>query len=238
MVSDKPPAVDGVRVPYEKSVSELQTLFREEKYQRWVAIVGIACSSVPASLDALSEIVSDSDAYERRFALQWLGRRADARERTELIVKGLSDKDQRVVRTALQVARELNLTEAHDATLHLVEAQDESTRQSALWALEVLGDAEDFDLLVERFHKDSSEKVRRTAGWTLFERRNAKTAARLVELWRSDALGRHRKWACLVAEEFPQNSFTDAIVHLSGDSDSHVRKAAERSLAAISALES
>jgi HEAT repeat protein len=230
MVENRPPEVDGIRVPYEKSISELQALLTDDKSHRWVAIVAIACSSEAGALEALSELISSPDAYVRRFALQWLGKRPDGTDCAYLIVERLGDQDERVVRTAIQVARELRITKARPAVLGLLEDPEASTRQTALGALDVLGHADDFELLLSRFQRDPSEEVRRTAGWTLFERRSAETAPRLVELWKVDALSRHRKWACQLAREFPEASFKEAIAPLLEDPDGHVRNAAQRAL--------
>jgi HEAT repeat protein len=228
-----PTEIDSVTVPYGRSALELQSLVTAGKAERWVAIVALAQSSDPNSLGCLGNLGSLPDAHVRRFVVQWIGRCPDGAKLSHVVVERLRDPSGIVVRTAAEVAGELAIHEAHANVLALLKDNSPSTREAGLRALERLWQEADFQIVLGIFKSDASEDVRRTAGWTLRGTRSAASAAVLLELWRADALARHRLWACEIVAEFPQREFHDGIAPLERDEDGHVRKAARRALEAI-----
>jgi HEAT repeat protein len=173
------------------------------------------------------------EPYVRRFAIQWIGRCPDGTKLSGVVVERLRDPNLVVQRTALEVAGDLAISQAHAEVLTLLKSSSPSTKEAALRALEKLWQPSDFETVLAMFRSEASEKVRRTAGWTLRGTRSADRASALVELWRADPLPRHRVWACQTAAEFPQRHFQADIACLERDRDGHVRKAARRALEAI-----
>jgi HEAT repeat protein len=201
--------------------------------QCWAAIVALAHSPDPHALQYLGDLASFSDPLVRRYVVQWIGRCPDGAKLAGVVVERLRDPHGSVVRTAAHVAGELAISEAHAGVVALLGDTAPATREAGLWALEKLWQEADFELVLKVFESDASQKVRRTAGWTLRGTRTASTAAVLVELWRADPLARHRVWACEIVAEFQQRQFYECLTHLTGDRDGHVRKAAKRALQAL-----
>jgi len=228
-----PPDIDGVPVPYGRSALELYAIVTAGTAERSAAVVALAHSSDPRALACLGELGSFSDPGVRRFVVQWIGRCPDGAKLGHVVIERLRDLNGLVVRTAAYVAGELGLSDAHTDVLALLNDRSPSTRQAGLCALEKLWHATDFDAVVEMFRSDASEKVRRTAGWTLRGTCSANRAPALFELWRADPLPRHRVWACQLVAEFPHRQFHECIACLADDRDGHVRKAARRALEAI-----
>lgn len=233
MTASRPQEVSGVEVPYALSLKELQALITSDVTRRWAAMVALAHSENPGAVQALRDLASAPDAHVRRFALELLGRKDGDAMLTELVLKGLGDPDEHVVRTALHAAGNHSIVEARPAVLHSLVHGTPSTRQVALTALETIAQAEDFDTLVSTFKSDPSIEVRRASGWTLFKRRTSNLAPRLFALWHADPLPRHRGWACRLATEFPSAEFGERLLALSLDLDGHVRKAAKLALRAL-----
>ena len=228
-----PEKIDGVRVPYGRSVAELDSLAKAGGAERWVAMVALAHSWDPRALDSLAELASSPNPFIRRFAIEWVGKHPDGVKLRQLLVDRLGDPDVCVVRTAAEVAGELRLREAHAAVIGLLRADAPHSREVGLRTLVTLWQESDFEPVLAAFARDDSPEVRRTAGWTLYRTRASSRAEVLFDLWRFNPLPRHRQWACEVAEEFPRARFRDEIILLAADSNGHVRKAARRALEAI-----
>jgi len=164
-------------------------------------------------------------AATRAIATHRLGRSAGS-----LLIALLEDESPYVVRAACDAISQLRLQEAHDAVLSLLHSSDQSTRFTALAALDVLWVPSDFDIVFRVFCEDASNEVRRRAAWALRAHANQENWEILFKAWSRDDLPRHKVWACELAEEFGDSNIRIALESLLLDCDGHVRKSAQLAL--------
>lgn len=207
-------------------VADLVAVARGPAPERWSAFAALARTGDVTGLQALTDFLQSRDCYVRRAALEAIGNHIQARTSAALIVPGLRDSSEFVVRTACEVAAKLGLYEAHDDLLKLLFSPLESTRQAALCALETLGQDKDFEAVLRVFASDPSKAVRKQAAWTLRSAATSWNWSRLFSLWYADEPPRHRQWACELAETFGDADVLPQLFLLSGDANGHVRKAA------------
>jgi len=131
--------------------------------------------------------------------------------------------------------RTFRIREAHDRVVELIKDPDASTREAAVRALRSLWEPDDFAGVFEVFLKDRSQKVKRKAAWTLRGQVVRGTWRPLFDAWCSDALHRHRQWACEIAAEFGGRDVQEQLLLLRNDGDGLVRRAATNALSAIAA---
>lgn len=225
-----PTVVNGVPVPYERSVAELRALAGSDTPERWAAIVALGRAPGPEALQGLAELAAARDPYCRRAAIEAIGKRSDGDHLGHVVLAQMTDRNGIVVRTAVEAASNLALPGAHPRLRELLKDPEPATRAASVRALARLWTREDFEAVVALFKHDPSAEVRKSAGWTLRATASADHADALFELWRSDPMPRHRQWACELAAMFPAPHLHDVLVELESDVDGHVRKAARRAL--------
>lgn len=222
----RPPIWDGVPVPYEASLEELARLLRRPAPERWVAFVALAHRPGEAALALLREEATSEDPHVRRIALEAIGVHPQGRRLREMVCAGLEDEAPFVIRTACRAAARLELCEAQDALIRLVQIADDATRVAALQALRHLRAESAFGPALGLFDSAASDTVRKEAAWTLRALASPHTWRGLFEMWRSDPLPRHRVWACELAEEHRAADKLPELRGLRDDPDGHVRKRA------------
>jgi HEAT repeat protein len=146
----------------------------------------------------------------------------------------LSDPKAFVVRSACEAAGRQRLAEAHDAILRLLGAAESATRATSLHALGELWQPADFERVLRAFTSDRSVEVRKQAAWTLREHASRSNWRALFEVWRGDAVPRHRQWACELAAAHGGVEILPDLGRLAADVDGHVRG---RAVLAIRELE-
>jgi HEAT repeat protein len=221
-------ALHGEPIPYDAPIEFLRTRLRKSGKEAWAAFRALAEHPEPEAMSILVELTHSSDPHMRRAALEGIGYHRCGHDASARAESMLHDTDSFVVRTACAVAAILGLADAHDRILELVGASDESTRLSALMALESLWSPTDFETVFARYLNDRSDRVRKQAASILFKNVGPEHWKRLFALWSKDSLPRHRVWACSIAERFGDRTVLESLNALRSDKNGHVRRAAER----------
>ena len=186
------------------------------------------------ALVALAAAAALDDQFLRRTAVEIIGHHLRGRELSTIILNGLRDPSQYVVRTACDVVAEWGLKEAHDLILSLLANGSESTRRSALRALGSIWADTDFPSVFKIFSGDSEIDVRKEAAWILRQQATVTTWRAVFEALCTDELARHRQWACELAERFSGPELVPVLSPYLSDVDGHVRKAAARAMQVVS----
>jgi HEAT repeat protein len=169
-------------------------------------------------------------AEVRRAALEAIGHHANGSKLEPLVLKRFDDRSPHVVRTACQSAASLGLFSAHDRILSLLNDSSPSTREVAVRALSSVWRPSDFDVVMKCFQKDHSNAVRKEASWTLGQHITKDNWKKLLCVWSTDSIPRHRSWACEIAGEFGSSNIREPLEKLLNDVDGHVRRAAKLAL--------
>jgi len=225
--------LNGVPIPNDLSVAELQAIIKQPGRKTWAAVRALGQKPEPEALTCLVGLTSHLDPYVRRAAVEAIGFHQSGQSASNVICRMLHDRRGFIVRAAIQAAAKLRLDDAHDAILELVEDLDKSTRLSALMALEGLWLPSDFEPVMQTFLQDPSPEVRKQAAWTLRKNAGPECWNRLFSAWSKDSIPRHRVWACELAAQFGTRDLLPAIRDLMADRNGHVRSAATQAAAAV-----
>jgi HEAT repeat protein len=198
------------------------------------AIQALGSRDDAEALVTLAAVAAVDDQFLRRTAVEMIGRHPHGRKLGAIILNALRDPSEYVVRTACDVVEEWSLREAHDFVLPLLANHSGVTRRSALRALGSIWAETDFPAVFKIFTGDSEIDVRREAGWVLRQQATSTTWRAIFDAFCTDELGRHRQWACELAERFSGPELLPALSPLLSDPDGHVRKAATRAVQVIS----
>jgi hypothetical protein len=230
---EHPVKVNGVRVPYSSTVSEIRAQLQHPGPEAWAACCALGHNPSQPAFDLLLELCNHRDWRYRRCAVEALSTHLLGGCATECIRKALHDPSPYVVRTACDSATALQLQEVHDDVLELLQSADASTREVAAAALKSLWVPSDFEA-VFRVHKcDPSEQVRRAAAWTLRAGASAENWWQLFDSWLEDPIPRHRVWASELVGLFGDAVSKERLEPLRHDPNGHVRKAARRALEGV-----
>jgi HEAT repeat protein len=182
------------------------------------------------ALSVLEEFAQSGDWQYRRAAAEAIGMHGLGRNSGNLLITLLRDKSPYVVRSACEAVSRLQMHEAHDFILHLVQSKDPATRGAAIQALSTFWKSSDSIALLDIFQADPTTEARYSAAWALRANADQENWKALFRVWKSDRLHRHRIWACELVGEYGDASFQRELEPLLEDPDGHVRKAAHRAL--------
>ena len=228
-----PETINGVRVPYDEPTGELIRRIQESTGSAWAAYRALAQRTDPAARRALVDATGSDDWRHRRSAAEALGLGGMDDEVISRIGALLDDASAQVIRTALAVIEERGPKSMRPRVIKLMDSGDPETRRSAIRAIGVIAEEQDFEEILNRFLNDGVEEVRREAAWALYQQRSVKNWRRLVDEWKADHLHRHRVWACDLVAEFGGVEETSTLEGLEQDQDGHVRAAASRAKARV-----
>jgi HEAT repeat protein len=214
---------------------ELRAAIEQHGPKAWAAICALAEKPDTEALETLIELSKSTDPYVRRAAVEGIGIHWSGQMAFEVVCQALHDRDNVVVRSAMEAAAKLHLQSAHERVAGLVTTSEQSTRLAALRALEVLWQSSDFEVVFDRYLNDLSPSVRKQAAWTLHKNIGAERWERVFSIWSHDELPRHRTWACQLAGRFGSRAVLSVLEQLRADPDGHVRRAAKHALEHIAA---
>jgi HEAT repeat protein len=232
-MQNRPTLWNGIEVPYGASVEELAKRTDDAAPSRWAAFVALAHTPGDSALEVLKDRAGSADAHVRRIAVEAIGVHPDGHQLRAVILSLLSDRDGFVVRSACDAAARHGLTDAHDPIVRLLSAADGLTRGSALRAVRELWQEADFPEVLRVFTSDTSDEVRKEAGWTLYSLASSDNWRTLFALWRTSSVPRHRTWACELAAMYGGPEMLADLRSLSGDADGHVRNRADDAINAL-----
>jgi hypothetical protein len=230
MTNFKPQILNGVPIPYDATVAELQSAIEEAGPKAWAGIYALAQKPEAAALAVLIQLTRSSDPHLRRSAVEAIGIYPLGQTASEVVCHLLQDRDGFVIRAAAMAAANLKLKLGHEQIINLVNASEDSTRVAALSALEALWEQSDFEAVFDRYLRDPSDSVRKQAAYTLRKNVGAKHREQLFSAWSKDRLPRHRVRACEIAATFGNRTLISCLELLKSDLNGHVRLAAERAL--------
>ncbi|WP_315780820.1 HEAT repeat domain-containing protein [Bradyrhizobium sp. SZCCHNR2011] len=183
----------------------------------------------------LRDAAASADQFIRRTAVEVIGRHVSGRNLSDLILCALADRSEYVVRAGCQVIEDWKWDAAHGAISNLIKSPSGSTRQVSIRTLGAIWRQSDFQPVFQIYKTDAETEVRREAAWTLRNNVSGADWRRLFDAFRTDALPRHRRWACDLASAFGQPDVVRFLKALCTDRDGHVRKAAAKAMAALDA---
>lgn len=185
--------------------------------------------------DALVSRLRSPDWGRRRAACEALGIRARACSTVDAVAARLDDDSPYVLAAACRALSRLGAVGLRDRFALVLAHPDEGCRVAAVEALDTCGGAETFDVLFPLLRVDTSEMVRRRAAFALQRHSTSTTWSALFTRWQSDALPRHRVWACDLAARFGDTTCVSTLLLLENDRDGHVRRAARLALLSVRA---
>jgi len=222
--------VNGAPVPDGESVPSLAAQLRPAGPRAWAACAALGHNATREALQILVELSTDADWRYRRAAIEALASHPQASECAQQVCRAVQDSSPYVARTACRAAARIPVSAAHDLIVQLVESDDPYTREVAVESLDQLAVSGDFDRFLAVFRADQVASVRKAAAWALRSRASPQNWRLLLDAWISDAVPRHRAWACEIAVEFGGDAARSEVSHLASDADGHVRKVFQRLL--------
>ncbi len=232
----EPRVINGMEVPLGADLGALRDLVRGNGAARWAGFVALGHRPEPEALDILLEAAGSPDWSIRRAAVEAIALHHEARRASGVLTGLLDDESPFVVRTACDAAAALGLMEARNTVLRLLASPEAETRRAAVRTISTLWVHGDFGRIFDVHRNDPIVDVRREAAWVLKDHVDPSQWRPLFELWRRDPLHRHRRWACEVAAAVGDQSVRPALESMLADHDGHVRRAAERAYARLTAL--
>ena len=226
----RPEKIDGVPVPYGNSVEKLREIIDTNKTMRWAAIYALAAHSGADSFPLIKSYVSSSDWCVRRAMISALAIRQYDEGIGSIVNEALADSSEYIVRAACKVISACGIKSARDGIARLLDSKSDQTRIAAYEALESIWLPEDFSLMFKAFQSERSDEARKAAAFILFNKATASEWRALFDIWKSDPVNRHRKWACDLACGFGSKAMLSEIKTLANDVDGHVRMAATRAI--------
>jgi len=225
---------NGLPIPVTPpSLDEIGEMLKEPP-ACWIAYAALGRRDDEASLAILVAETASPDQFRRRSAVEAIGNHARGGAASLVVRRLLADPSPFVVRSAVSAVQQLADAGSHDEIVGLLSDAGATTRTSALHALTVLWQPEDFEGVISLARKDPAKQVRRKASMTLREHADAANWRQLVELWISSELPRERVWACELVKQFGMVADIPVVVACGHDQDGHVRKAAQDAVSALS----
>lgn len=231
----RPDVVNGVPIPRALSTPDLAALTLGDGDTRWAAFAALGEREDDGSVATLVTATHAPDSTTRRAACEALAtqpRSADVVARVRAL---LHDTDVHVVRTACAAVAAWHRLEFHARVIELLGDRDPSTRETAARALNELWLPVDFPTLLATFASDESPSVRQAAATVLLGHADASTWRRLFDTWTRDPGADLRTAACNLAARFGEVSLLPLLHPLLSDPNGHVRSAAARAIARLSA---
>jgi HEAT repeat protein len=229
----RPLTHDGLRIPYEATVPELQAAIRAPGQNRWPAFVALGYSSDPLAVWALLRSTSSPNWEVRRAACEALGLQPRAAPVVARVAEHLDDPAPCVIRTACCAVGTLGGREHRARVLELLDDRDEATRRTAVVALDRLWNRLDAERILSLNRSDPSGEVSAEAGAVLLRHVDVSSWMPLFEAWIGHPAARNRVVACGLALRFGDASLVDRIAELRLDREEAVRNAADAVLARL-----
>ena len=179
-------------------------------------------------LDALRGTLADTEPRVVAAAATGLGTLGDAKAATDLVP--LLERDEALIRAA--AARSLGVLKAETAVKHLIpllDDADDAVRQAATETLGRLNAPDAFAGLAARL-TDANPQIRTAAITAVARSGDARAAAPLADVLRTDKDPRVRFFAARALVGFTGKAVDEALVKALGDSDPGVRQAAAAGL--------
>lgn len=225
---------DGGPIPVTPpSLEELAEMLREPP-ACWHVFVALGRRQDEASLAVLVAETASPDQLRRRSAVAAIGNHGRGDAALDAVRRLLSDPSPLVVRSAIAAAQQLADAGSHDAIVGLLSHADPTTRTTALHALTVLWEPEDFERVFLVARKDAAKQVRRKANKTLREHADDANWRGLGELWIASELPRERVWACELIKHFGSVADIPLAAACADDQDGHVRTTAQDAVSTLS----
>jgi HEAT repeat protein len=221
-----PENVNGIVVPYEKDISELKSMLKEDLPYYSVACIALAHKSNIDSLNLLAECLSNKDWCRRRMAIEALACHPMGYLQSDKLINLLNDKSRYVIKATLEAIIVHSINKARDKVLDLIKSSDEEIRKEAIACLHSIGSEVDTKQIIELFIKERSKLVRDEAAWFIRQKSDNNTWSISVGLLKESNLARHRVWACELIGIYGDKEDIQLLNQLKNDKDGHVKKAA------------
>jgi HEAT repeat protein len=234
---DVPPAWNGLAVPIEASIDDLSLMLTAPPPDCWRAFEALGRHPTARALALLIDQTTSSDPYRRAKAIQSIGSHHLGQSAVGDVRRLLGDSNQFVLRGALGAAAVLKDDRLHDDVLRVALTADLRSRLHAMDAVAALWRRDDFAELFRWAATDPDIEVRRKASFVLnwCAKDEATTWRDLAGLWLNSDLPRERVWVCELLGRHGGREDLQLLSKLLSDIDGHVRHAATRAVAAVTA---
>lgn len=223
-----PKIINGIEVPYEKDLIELESMLALGMPHFTVACIALAYKGDISSLDLLGNLLSNQDWCKRRVAVEAIGYHDLGYLLSNKLISLLDDKSEYVIMTTIDTIRIHRINEAHESILNLIQSKNEEIKRVAIACLKLISKDDDFNLITQIFLKDKSKFVKDEAAYFIRERATEYNFELSVNLLKQSHLARHRVLACELISIFGDEKHLNILNELKNDKDGHVRKAANK----------
>ncbi|MCL1994506.1 MAG: HEAT repeat domain-containing protein [Spirochaetes bacterium] len=232
------PSINGVKVPFDKSTQELFAMLDCELPLFYVACEALAYKNDVVSFEKLLSIFQDSDPYKKRIALECLGNHSmfDTATAEKYVFPCLDDSSPYIVRTAIDVLVKHRVAQSHEKIIQLLKSKDEATRECAFFALEHIGKASDFDLILSLYN-DKNKRIKNFVPYITLIFADETNWKKAYDLMQRGDHEKARLTACKLLDAFGTETEKGDASHFLHDKSGHVRNYASKMLASFKAVE-
>jgi len=228
--------INGVIVPYNLGINELQTMLLKDLPSFTVSCAVLSYMGDNESLQILTDLLKLSDLCRRRLAVEAIGNHALGKLASKELLCSLDDKVEYVVRTTCNSIGKLALKQAHEKILLIIQNKkyESYTRKLAVSCLNAIWEESDFPLIKDIFYKETSKEVVSEVAYLLKSMATKIKCEEIIQILINSPISRNKIWACELISMCGPQIYSSELEQLISDKDGHVRKAVSRTITAIS----
>lgn len=215
--------INGIVVPYDKSVEELETMiFTEDMSVFVVACEALSYKSEEKAFEILKTYSTHEDKYKRLCVLKTIFRHPKSEQEKDLLVRAILSDDIFFAENGLQIICEHKIGVPENVIISAVNKHFCKLHSTSLYVLEVLGTNEaNFVKLIKWLEQSKESGQKEVLGEILTKKYLPERAEELFALFSTDIFAKIRVMAVEIGKEykFDISKFRD-------DPDGHVRKTA------------
>ena len=224
MLDEWPEQINGIIVPYSKSIDELDKFIHLNCTEKWVAFLALARKGDYDSFMVLLKYIDSKDIFEKRASIEAIGLHQNGIEAQLKLASLLSDKNEIIKRALLETVRRKRLNFMHDDIVVCINNLSDYSKQVAVDCLDNIWRKSDNILLLDMFQKEKSKRLRNKIAGTLVKHSSKEDAANYFSILHSDPDPKNRLLAIELAGKFNIYNINKELNQLSKDENGHVRK--------------
>ena len=228
-------SINGIEVPHEKNTKELIAMLNCDMPLFTVVCDALSCKIDTLSFETLLSILKDNDPYKRRVAIECLGNHVMFFRAIDDIIMCLDDKSHYVVRAAIEAMKKHRVLKSHEKIIKLLKSKDESTRESAVSALEYISTESDFDLVLNLLN-DRNKRIRNTLPNVILVKANKANWSKAYAVMKDSNNSKVRLAACKLLNTFGSKTEKDEAKLFFQDKDGHVRKFSKKMIDGVNTV--
>ncbi|RYE26841.1 MAG: HEAT repeat domain-containing protein [Sphingobacteriales bacterium] len=215
-----------MKVPYEKSISELFRMTKEKPPVCWTAYTALAYNDSHEAIETLAHLLANKDWQHVRCAIEAIGKNINGIRLEDELIKFLDSQAIPIVTTSIRALSNLKSKKAHGLIRALTNTDNTSLRQVAIECLSGAWESSDFEFLLSLAKRPNESNMHKIIATVLAEQIDESNWTLFFEQYHNDIIPRHREWSLLSACQFGHDiSLINQFVR---DKDGHIRKRAQQ----------